>query len=129
MLSFVILSLIVELNENGIGDQLEIQHWNDWNRNQGSQKTIHQNHESILNLQNEIIKSFTLENYNWNYKWKHDDTDWKEGNGDTSVQLIIAIGIFQFDNVHSSEGIKISPDKLVSVNEHSNQEAKKQHIE
>ena len=129
MLTFVVLSLVVEVNENGIHNQFQVKHWNDWQRNQESQKAVHQNHEGVLDLQNEIIKSFTLENYNWNHKWKHDDTDWEESDGYSSVKFVITVRVLQLYDVHSSQSFQVVPNKLVSVNEHSNQEAKKHYVE
>ena len=129
MLAFVVLSLVVEENENGIHNQLHVKHWDDWDRNDESQKAVHQNHQSVLNLQNEIIESFTFENYDWNDKWKHNDTDREESNGNSTVKFIIAVGVLQLDDVHSSESIKVGPYKLVFVDEHGNQEAEEQNVE
>ena len=125
MLAFVVLSLVVEDYENGIHNQLHVEQWNDWNWNEESQKAVHQNHQSVLNLQNEIIESFTLENYDWNDEWKHDDADWKERDGNSPVKFVVAVGVLQLDDVHSSKSIEVGPHKLVSVDEHGNQEAEK----
>lgn len=82
-----------------------------------------------MNLQNEIIESFTLENYDWNDKWKHNDTDREESNGNSTIKFIIAVGILQFDDVHPSESIKVGPNKFVFVDEHGNQETEEQNVE
>lgn len=129
MLTFVVLSLVVEVNENGIHNQLQIQNWNDWKGNQESQKAVHQNHEGILDLQNEIVKSFTLEHYNRNDEWEHDDTDWEESDGHSSVKFVITVGVLQLDDVHSSESFKVVPDELVSVDEHGDQETEEHDVE
>lgn len=119
------MSLIVEVYENGIHNQLQVKHWDNWQGNDESQEAVHQNHKGVLDLQNEIIESFTLENYNWNDEWKHDDTDWEESDCDPTVKSVVTVGIFQFDYVHSSKSFQIVPYKLVSVNEHGNQKAEK----
>ncbi len=78
-----------------------------------------------MHLEDEVVESLTLENDNWNNKWKHDDADWEEGNGDSSIKLIVTVGVLQLDDIHSSECIKVGPNKLVSVDEHGNQETEK----
>ena len=82
-----------------------------------------------MHLEDEIVKSFTLENDNWNDKWKHNNADWEEGNCYSSIKLIVTVGVLQLDDVHSSECIEVGPHKLVSVDEHGNQETEKKHIE
>jgi hypothetical protein len=78
-----------------------------------------------LDLQNEIIESFTFKNYDWDDEWKHDYTDGEESDCNSTIEFIVAVGVFQLDDVHSSESIEVGPHKLVSVDEHGNQEAEK----
>lgn len=82
-----------------------------------------------MDLQDEIVKSFTLENYNWNDEWQHDDTDWKEGDCHSSVKFVITVRVLQLDDVHSSQGFEVVPDKLVSVDEHGDQETEEHDVE
>jgi len=102
-LTFVVLPLVVEVNENGIHNQLHVKQWDNRGRNEESQKAVHQNHKCILHLQNEIIESFTLENYNWNDEWEHDDTDREERDGHTTKEFVITVSVLQLDDVHSSK--------------------------
>jgi len=129
MLTFIVLSLVVEVNENGIHNQFQVKNWDDWKGNQESQEAVHQNHKGVLDLQNEIVKSFTLENYNWDDEWKHDDTDREESDGHSSVKFVITVRVLQLDDVHSSQGFEVVPDKFVSVNEHGNQKAQEHYVE
>ena len=82
-----------------------------------------------MDLQNEIIESFTLENYNRDNEWKHDDTDREESDGHSSVEIIITVCVLQLDDIHSSDGFEVVPDKLVSIDEHCNQKAEKHNVE
>ena len=82
-----------------------------------------------MDLQNEIIKSFTLENYERNEKWKHDDANREESDGHSSVNFVITVGVLQLDDVHSFKSFKIGPHKMISVDEHGNQKAEKQNVE
>jgi hypothetical protein len=82
-----------------------------------------------LDLQDEVIESLALEDDYWDDEWKHDDTNGEESDGYSSVKFVVAVGVLQLDDVHSSECLKVGPYKLVSVDEHGNQEAQKEHIE
>jgi hypothetical protein len=50
MLTFVILSLIVNINVYGISDLLHIEHRYNWEGNKEAYDAIHQNHNSVLYL-------------------------------------------------------------------------------
>ena len=129
MLTSIIFSLVVEENVNSIHNQLHVEQWNDWQRDDSTQKAVHQNHKGVLHLQDEVIESFTGEDDHWNDKWKHDDTYWEESDGHSTIKLVITVRVLQFDDVHSSNSIKVGPYRLVSVDEHGNQKAEKQDVE
>jgi hypothetical protein len=55
MLTLVVLSFVVQLNENGICDKFDVQQRDNWDRNENSQEAVHQDHDSILYLQDEVV--------------------------------------------------------------------------
>ena len=82
-----------------------------------------------MKLQYKVVQSFTLESDHSRDEWEQDDTDGEEGNCDGGVGLVITSAILQFDDVHSSEGIQVSVHKLVSVDEHGDEEGQEQNVE
>lgn len=82
-----------------------------------------------MHFEDEVVKSLTFyQHYCWD-KWKENDADGEESNGNTSNYLIKTGAILQLDNVHSAQSVKVLEYDFVSVNEHSDQEAQKQNVE
>lgn len=128
-MAFVILALVVHENVNSIEDGLHVQQWEDWDGEDNSNTTVEQDHQSVLDLENKVTQSFTLGKHNWNDEWQDTDTDGEECDCDTTCKFIKTGTILKSDDVHSSDGIKILVDKLVTVDEHGNQETQQQDVE
>ena len=82
-----------------------------------------------MNFEDEVTQSFTFSKNNWNNEWQNTNTDWEECNCDTTCKFIKTRTVFKSDNVHSSDGIEILVNKLVTVDEHGNQEAEQKDVE
>ena len=123
------MSLIVHHNIETVKNTFHIQQWNYRNRDHDRNTTVKQHHERVLNLEDEIVQSFTFEQYHWYYERQNENTDWEKCDSDTTADRVIAGAILKPNNVHSSQSSKVLVDKLVPVDEHSNQETKQQNIE
>lgn len=129
VLSLIVFSLVVDLDVNCVGYTFGVQDWQERNSEEDGDEAIHHDHEHILELEHEVTHSVTLEKDHWEDQWKSEDTDGEEGIGHSTIDLVVASRVLQFDDVHSSDGIDVGPDVLVSVDEHGNQETEKKDLE
>jgi len=84
------LSLVVCQNIESIKNAFHIKQWNYRNRDRDRNTTVKQHHERILNFEDEIIQSFTLEQYHWSYERQHENTDWEKRDSDTTADRVKA---------------------------------------
>jgi hypothetical protein len=122
VLSFILLSVVHNSDKYGVGDHLKIKKWNNRNNQDASNNAVKYNHDDILEFKKEVTGSCTSKDCNgWN-KRQHEDVDWEESDCNGSKELVIGNTILQSDDVESSVGLKVLPDLLVFIDEHSCEE-------
>lgn len=62
-----------------VPDAFSIEQWDDWDNEGKADHNVHEDHDTILNLQSKLIKPFRLENDDEWDEWQHDEVDWEEG--------------------------------------------------
>ena len=119
VLSFEVLSLVIDCNINCIYNNLKVQQRDRWDNECHGNDAVHEHHYGILQLKHCITQSCTSKEDDWVDQRKHQNVDREECKCGTTNKLIICNTVLQLDNVKSSVGIKVLEDLLVSVDEHS----------
>ena len=129
ILAFEGLALVVQWNVDRVDDAFYVEQWEKRNWEDCCNEAIHQDHEGILDFEEEVTHSFALKHNHWDEEWQSDQTNGEEGCGDSSIGVVVALRVLELDDLHSSDGIDVLPHVLVPVDEHCHQEAEQQNLE
>ena len=87
------MSLVVHHDVGSVDHALGVQDWDHRDRDDDCKQAVHDDHESILNLQDEVVESLAFEKDYGKDEWKHYDADGEESDCDAPEELVVAAAV------------------------------------
>jgi hypothetical protein len=123
VLAVVLFTSSVEGDVDLVDDNFSIEEREDGDRDDTGADGVEDDEEEVLDLEDEVVESFALDQNEGDDEGEEDDVDGKVGHRDGSEVLVELLGVLKLNDVHSASGLDVLPDVEVPEHEHGNEEA------